>query len=571
MADRIAKVRLPDGRVARFTVPEGTSPQDVLTFAENYLGKGLTTSHVETMGESMAKAGESMGPKALIAGAGTRLNEAALRVKQILGFDLTPQEKADVEAGRSATGLAAAGRVAGDIAMGAPVVPASLPGAIAAGAAQSFLTNPLLGSESGVQNAIAGGAGGGAGNLAMRALGGVFRPITPSDDVQALLREGIVPTIGEAAASGGGRIGQMVNRLEESATSLPGAGQVISGARRRAGVEELNRAVFARATPAGIQPTQMTGRVGLQETYDAISGRYDEALTRIGVIRDPNNTFAPDMQRRVGQAVTGLTQDRIQEVQGIIQNIIGGRQSPVAGAYTADIAKQVDSELGARIRDFRNSAGNDNRLMANAIQAAQGAWRDLIRRNAPDQATRDMLDDANRAFANYIRAERAVGKSAAEHGEFNATQLNQAVRETSAGGARRSEYARGNALMEDLSDPAKAVLSTRLGESGTVPRALLAGGIMGAAGGGAAYNEQAGGPGALTGVLAAAAASPLLYSRAFSRYALGDLFPGMQNTLADLAAASVPYAGLAGRAINSRDEQIQLPPLRVTSTYGVRG
>jgi hypothetical protein len=298
--------------------------------------------------------------------------------------------------------------------------------------------------------------------------------------------------------------------------------------------------------------TNLIGRDGLNETYDAISQRYQDALTSIGIVR-PDRQFLPDLQRRVNQSLVGLSRQQADDVRTMIREIIADRESPVAGAYTADIAKQVDSALGARIRDFRNSRDPDSRLVADGLQAAQGAWRDLIRRNAPDQATREMLDDANRAFANYVRVERAAAKTGATEGVFNASQLNQAVRETSTG-ARKSSYASGRALMEDLSDPAKAVLSDKLGESGTVPRALTAGLLSGGLAGGAYGNEQMGGPSPLTWLLAGAAAGPLLYSRPASRYMVGDLIPG-QNAAASFLDRAAPYAGGLGRILFEREKQ----------------
>lgn len=552
MAERIARVRLADGRIARFAVDETLSPQDILTHAENYFGGGATvvpTTGPESTYESMRKAGAEMGAgKAFIAGAGIRLNDYAMRLKQLLGQTLTPQEQADIAAGQQASGPAAFGRVAADIGAGLPFTPASLPGAVAAGGAQGFLSNPVLPGETGAQHALSGAIGGGIGYGGAKLMQGLARPVTPTADVQALVKEGVIPTVGQSAQASGSRTGQMIGRAEEAATSIPGAGQVISGARQRA-VEDLQRAAFARATPRGIRPTEHIGREGLDDTYDAISGRYNDALTRIGLVRDPNNSLGPDIQRRVNQAVVGLPKDRANEARQIIQDLIGNRQSPVQGAYTAEIAKQVDSDLGARVRDFQNARNDPSaRQMAEALRAAQGAWRDLIRRNAPDQATRNMLDDANRAFANYVRVERASTAPGNIAGEFGPTQLDRAVRATSPG-ARKSQYARGDALMQDLSDPARSVLTGTLGESGTVPRALLAGAVLG---GGAAANSQYGdypGSGALTGILAAGALAPLLYSRGASRYAIGDLVPSVQNTLADILGVSAPYSGLVGRSL----------------------
>lgn len=545
MADKIARFRMPDGRVAKFSVPEGTSPQQALTLAENYFGSGLTMAHQETMGESMAKAAEEMGPgKAIIAGIGTKAMDIDTRLRQVLGMETTPQDANAVRMGRTATGPVLAGRIAADLGISAAAAPAGIAGQAAAGAAQSFLTEPVLEGESGAQNALRGGALSAAGYGGAKLAQGLVRPVTPTADVAALAKEGIIPSVGESAAATGSVPGRIVGRMEEAATSVPGIGQVISGARRRAGVDELNRAVFARATPRGVEPTTQTGRAGLDETYDKISDVYNNALQRIGVVR-PDQRFSQDISSKVNGATVGLSRDQIATLQDALQRTINGRNTPVAGAYTAEIAKQVDAELGQLIRSY--SGSESSRMLAEPVRQAQIAWRDLIRRNAPDADTARSLDDANRAFANYVRAERAVAKPAAAKGEFNQTQLAQAVRETAGGGARKAQFARGNALMEDLSDPAKAVLSSNLGESGTVPRSIAALLMTGGAGGAAYGSNESGMPAPVTMGLGALALSPLLYSRAGSRYAIGDLVPG-QNTLAELISSLAPYGGGIGRA-----------------------
>lgn len=556
-------VQLPDGRVERVSAAAGSSPQQVLTEAESLFGKGVTmipNAGPETMKESMAKASDDMGfGKSILAGLGTRIMETDARLRQLLGVNLSPQETQQIQASREATGPVAAGRFAADLGMGLPLAPSSFLANVAAGGAQSFMTNPVLEGESGPQNALIGAIGSALGYGGAKVMQGIARPITPSQNVRTLAQEGIIPTIGESAGSSGGVGGRTIARLEEAATSAPVLGQVIQGARERAGINELGRAAFARATPRGMPVTERIGREGLSETYDAISSAYTNALNAIGVVRETPR-FRQDLAIRVGQATQGLTADQANEARGIIQQIIGNRQSPVGGAYTADIAQQVDSELGARVRDFQNSRDPSGRLMANALRAAQESWRDLIRQNAPNQATRDLLDDARRAFANYVRVEAAVNRPGTVTGEFNATQLAQAVRQT-ATGARKSAHARGDALMEDLSDPAKAVLRSTLNESGTVPRALLVGGLTSMGLGGGAYaNEQMGGPSFLTGLLAASALAPALYSRTASRYAIGDLLPGIQNPVAEMFSAAAPYSGALGRVIADRNADADRRP-----------
>lgn len=556
MADDMVTHRVRDskGQLHEFRAPKEWGPQEVLAGAEEYFGKGVSAPNFgpETMKESLAKASADMGfGKSVIAGIGTKIMDVDTRIRQLLGLDISPQEQQAAQAGRDAPGPVQAGRLAGDVGLGAAVMPATILGNAAAGAAQRFLTDPVLPGESGAQNALEGLIGGGAGSAMFKAGSRLLRPVTPSPNVRTLMDEGIIPTIGEAARSGGSRAGQTLGAMEDAATSYFGLGQSIGAARKRAGVNELGRAVLARATPRGMSVTNRIGREGLEETADTISEVYTNALNNIRMVRG-DQQFVRDMRSAVSNATRGLTGDDAKAVREAIQGIIGDREGQVVGAYTSDVAKRVDADLGQRIRDFAKEGKSNSRLMADAVRAAQRVWRDLIRRNAPDQSTRDMLDDANRAFANYIRAERASNKSGAGLGEFDAAQLAQAVRETAEGGVRKPGHARGKALMQDLSDPAKDVLSTRLGESGTTPRALL-GYLTGAGLGAAAYgNEQVGGPSPLTFMLGAAALGPLMYSRTASRYALGDLLPG-QNLGATFLENASPLGGLVGRSVYGKE------------------
>ena len=168
----------------------------------------------------------------------------------------------------------------------------------------------------------------------------------------------------------------------------------------------------------------------------------------------------------------------------------------------------------------------------------QGEWRDAIRQAAPDAATAAKLDSLNKAYANFVRTERAGAFVGARDGVFSPSQLQTAVK-TSDSSVRKKGFAEGAALGQDLSDPAVGVLGNTVADSGTAGRALM---DMLMLKGGAAHLAN-------PAMYAALAASPLLYSRAGSRYMLGDLIPGQQS-LADLARSAAPAAAQGGRALN---------------------
>jgi len=436
------------------------------------------------------------------------------------------------------------GGIGGQVAMTAPIAPQTLLGNIAAGGALGGVMEPVLEGESTLGNMAAGAAGGGVGYAIPKVLGAMAQPIRQSAPVKALLDEGIIPTIGQAARSTKSFAGKLMGDIEDAATSIPGIGGIIKGARGRAG-EELQRTAIARATPRGVEPTKLLGREGIEETASAVSDAYRVALDKIGTVR-LDNQFLNSAPQIVQRAVA-LNPQQKADVANVVEQVISSRMNPAQGVVTADIAKTIDSDLGSYVREYSRSSQASERQIASVVREVQSQWRDLIRRNAPDTATANMLDDANRAFANLLRVEKASIKSGSQGGEFTPAQLNQAVKEMT---PNKRQFAKGASMMQDLSDPAAQVLTGRLGESGTVPRGIIGMGLLG--GGGAYANEQAGGPNWLTNLALASAAIAPLYSRAGSRYAVGDLIPGLQQPLSSVLNQAAPYGGQLGRAYGNQ-------------------
>lgn len=493
--------------------------------------------------KSEAQSRSTMGQA--LAGVGTAVNDAAMRLKQLSGNKLTPVETADVQAGRQLRQVstpALLGGIGGQIGMTYPIAPTTLAGNAAAGGAMGSLMEPVLDGESTGKNVLRGAAGGGLGYAALKGLGMLAQPIQQSAPVQALLKQGIVPTVGEAARSAKNFGGRLIGQIEDAATSIPGIGQIVQGARSRAG-EELQRAAIGRATPKGIEPTALIGREGIEETASEVSDAYRMALDKIGTVSLDKRFL--DSSPQIVQKAVALNPEQKAQIGDLVEQIISSRVNPAAGAVPADVAKVIDADLGSYVRDFSRSSQASERRMADVVREIQTQWRDLIRRNAPDEATAKSLDEANRAFANLLRVEKASIKSTKEGGEFTPTQLNQAVRELT---PNKRTFAKGNSLMQDLSDPAAQVLTSRLGESGTIPRGLVAGTTLGLLGGGGAVaNEQMQGPEWLTKLALGTALLGPAYSRAGSRYMLGDLIPG-QQLISQALNTAAPYGGQLGRA-----------------------
>lgn len=496
------------------------------------------------MASSLKEVAAEAGPMgAAMAGVGTRVNDAAMRLKQLFGNELSAPEIADVRAGRQLRQVstpAMVGGMGGELAMTYPLAPKTILGNVATGGAIGGLINPVLPGESTMGNVVTGGVAQGVGTAALKGLGMAARPIRESAPVKKLVDEGIIPTIGQAARAGQSLGGKIIGGIEDAATSIPGLGNIIAGARGRAG-KELQGAAISRATPRGVTPTSLSGREAIEETAAAISDAYGMALDKIGTVR-LDTKFLNSAPQIVQRAVALNPQQRA-DVANVVEQVISSRVNPAGGAVDARVAKTIDADLGAYVRNRATSSVASEREAGAVIGEIQKQWRDLITRNAPDAETAAMLKDANKSFANLLRVEKASIKGASAGGDFTPAQLNMAVRELT---PNKRQFARGNALMQDLSDPAAQVLTGRMGESGTVPRGLVALGLLG--GGGAYANERTGGPDWLTNVALTTALLGPLYSRAGARYAVGDLAPTIQNAARLGLEGVAPYAGILSRS-----------------------
>jgi hypothetical protein len=355
---------------------------------------------------------------------------------------------------------------------------ASLAGRIGVGAlggGVSAMLNPVTeGDNFAAEKAkqVATGAAFGAAVPAVTA--GAARAISPKASVnpqlQALRAEGVRPTIGQT-------LGGKANAMEEKAMSLPIVGDVIGSARRGAAAD-LNTAAFNRAlSPVGKElPKGMAGREAVQYVDDILSAEYNKLLPSLTVKAD--KAFTNELANLRQMVNTGsLDPKSANAFNRILQNDVLGKLRG-QNALTGQTLKDVESDLGGHVRRLANSTDSDQRLVGDALQEVQSSLRNLLARSNPQKA--DELKKINTAWANFKRVQKAAGYVGAEDGVFSPAQLQSAVRalDRSKDKARFSE---GNALMQDLSDAGKAVLGSKVPDSGTAGRLMLGGGAAGAA------------------------------------------------------------------------------------------
>lgn len=531
-------------------VPVDDLPSNVVP-ASDLPTAGGPVKPSKTPGE-MALEGMS-GPQKFLVGIGKGMTDVGRAVGQFVGAvdrqDVTDAQQRD--AALMDTGAGLAGSIVGNLALTAlpgagaagvatraagavlPAVLAPTAGAAASGALVSGLTTPVGNEDSRLTNAAIGAAGGAIGDVATRTAARVAQPITQSPAVQTLLQNGIVPTPGQAAGAN-----SFIGRMEQRLQSIPIIGDIITGARNRS-VAEMNSAAINRAVPPGAGRVAGIGRAAIEHADDVLSQGYDDVLSRIPTVR-PTPGFISSVQSSLTDPDLALTAASQSRLRNILRMQFGGRPGvdQQTGEMSGELAKSIDSTLGRLAREYQGSSIAEDRSLGMALRNVQGQWRGAIRAAAPDAQTAAELDALNRAYANFVRVERAASYTGAREGVFTPDQLQRAVRASDTS-TRKGAFAQGRALMQDLSDPASATLSNTVSNSGTPERLMLA---MALGGGAGAANEYFGGPSYLTGL----ALAPLAYSRTGSRYLVGDL--AGQGALAELVRRMAPAATQVGRA-----------------------
>lgn len=352
------------------------------------------------------------------------------------------------------------GNIAGNVAMLAPTafIPGAntVAGAGTIGALQGALLTP--GDMAERAKAAAFGAGGGALGAGLSKAMQATKPITANKNVAALTAEGIGVTPGQNA-------GGALRILEDKLTSMPWVGDIINNSRRR-GIEDFNKAAFNRVLKPLGKSTDEVGREGFAGVKQSIGSSYDEVLSKLNNI-SADSQFVDDLANlREMVKMTGK-QDQFDQI--LEQSML--RKFTDAGRMSGETMKDVESALGQQSLNYRKALDPDQRGLGDALREAQNVLRQTVQRSNPANA--DELQEINKAYANYARIRKAAGMSgtAKNEGVFTPAQLNSAVQllDQSAG---KGSYASGGALLQDLTDPAMAVLPSIVPDSGTAGRSF---------------------------------------------------------------------------------------------------
>lgn len=352
-------------------------------------------------------------------------------------------------------------------------------------------------------------------NALLKPAAAVISP-TVSLQIQALMKEGVVPTGGQILGGG-------YKRAEEGLTSIPVLGDYIKSAQNRT-MQDVNTAAFNRALkPIGESlPKGVVGREAVDYASSKLDDAYNTLLPKMTVMQDV--PFADQITALKNAVDTGAINPVSKQFfnKWLDNNVLGKFQGQ--GAVTGETLKGIQSDLRTKINELAASTNNDERVIAGALKETQDQLRELVVRSNPQYAKE--LNAINTGYANFKRVERAASGLGAEEGVFSPAQLQNAVKALDKS-KDKGQFAKGEALMQDLSENAKTALGNKVPDSGTPFRSLMAA-LAGSVGAGVA-----GFPQVATG-LTALAASPLLYSQT-GQNALATLLtkrPDFANALA---------------------------------------
>lgn len=374
-------------------------------------------------------------------------------------------------------------RLGGNVAAGLPlaVVPAgaSLPSAAAIGAALgggmgAIAPQPEAENNDYTRRALTSAAlGVGAGAVGGAAANMIGRVVAPNIDpnVRMLADRGVELTPGQI-------IGGATRKVEDAATSIPVVGTGIANAQRRS-LESFNRAVGDEVlTPLGktVPKNIPAGRDLLTYVDDTITQAYNSALGRV-------KPFVPDQQFVQDYATVLQNRTLMPDQTAFYNKVLNNQIIPrlqQAGQIDGQLLQTIQSDLKRLSRGFSSSQVIPDQELGRAFSGLSGLLDDLVVRTNP--AVAPDIKSANAAFARMIRMEGASGATGAAEGVFTGPQFSAAVRRGDMS-PRKQSFARGDALMQELSDAGKAVMPSTVPDSGTPLRSMVGLGVgTGAAG-----------------------------------------------------------------------------------------
>lgn len=449
----IARFQLPDGRVAKFEVPDGTSPEQ----AQQMISAAIKPSRIPDALDNPNMATEGMsGMDKFLAGMGKAGYDLARGVGQIA--NVIPQEQIDAtkkqDAPLMATGAGMAGNVVGN--MIPAVATAAIPGAntmtgAALGGAVMGGMQPVASDESRLRNAGLGAAGGAIGQGAANLVGRLVRPVQSSLDpvtagLAAKAEQYGIPL--NAAQKTGSRPLKIIDSVLDNLPLTADAQAAAKSGQAKA----FNKAVLGQigesadvATPEVLNAART--RIGNQ--FNQLSDRNavklgDEFLDALAQVEAGTNAFTkPGVKDAVEKGLELASQGQLSG--RTYQNV-----RSTLGKQANDAFASGNSELGQALKSIKTAL--DDAADASVSQADKAAWT-----------------EARRQWQALKVVEKAASPTSADAvaGNVSAAKLAQALKSVDKKGLT---YGTSNQELGDLARIGQALLKNQIPDSGTAQR-----------------------------------------------------------------------------------------------------
>lgn len=429
----IAKFQLPDGRIGRFEVPEGTTPEQAQQMIGQYVSSQQPAAPAEqpvsTAAQYARTAEETPFSEQMLAGLGGGLTGMALGARQLAGYavpSVAPSEEEVKQYQEAMSGLrGTAGGIAGEIGSymipgtaamkGVTAIPKvagmlgrgglSAAGAVAGagaatGAAQSALT-PVTEEESRLANMAIGGT---VGAVAPAVVGGAIKGlgILSKPIYEAVVPSAIRTKAGTIMAEAAGRksaseVGddykKVIEKLQkqEGAISPQTAGQAAVEAEvpTFSALQKISDAY--KSLPASkLETIQELGRVNALQTISG--GRTEEAKKlALSAAEKARSKKAEDLygkafsadDMRLNAITTKLERSKGGIAQGVSSEIpVDSRIAPLQeNEILSDTAKQIMRETKQYGNPFTNLRGLDymKKMIDSDISAIKGGRQTALK------------------------------------------------------------------------------------------------------------------------------------------------------------------------------------------------
>lgn len=387
------------------------------------------------------------------------------KLGQALGFDSTEGAVAANDRQRQSntrTGYQLAGNVAATL----PTL--YLPGgaAVQGGATGALLSERPTDAVGVLKDAAIGAASGKAGEMTGKFIGGVLAGKNVPANVRLLANEGVTLTPGQR----GGRISNIIE--DKVLGSIPLVSDIPAAARAR-GANDL-RVAAANRVLAPINTSVNRGtpinNEAIGRIQNLVENAYDNAISPLSLQLD--NTLNANLDNAVSGAAREVGDGGAQQLSSYASYL----KDRLANGLSGEPLKR---EIQA-LRGVASETMKKDPLLGNRMWGLHNALDDALTRQSGEAAP--AYRSAREATALLQRFNDAASKSV--NGEFGPTQLLQAAKRRGFG-TTTSKIASGEAAMLDLANAAADVMRNTSANSGTVPRAIAAGGLLGGLGGGA--------------------------------------------------------------------------------------